>query len=409
MKIAMLTNEYPPNVYGGAGVHVQYLTRGLAAARRKDLLVSVFCFGKQKEKKKNLEVTGVTADIKSSDGWRGKILDILERNLTMASLVREADVVHCHTWYTHFAGTLMRELLGVPLVLTTHSLEPCRPWKQDQLGSAYRISCRLESEAYMAADGVIAVSEAMKKDVQDYYGVRPEKIRVIHNGIDVNEFRPVRDNRKKQKVLRAYGIDPGRPFVLFVGRVTKQKGILYLLMAGRYFVPALQVVICAGEPDTEETWKEAARMAEEVRTRSGREIIFIREQVPREKLLALLSAASVYVSPSIYEPFGIGNLEAMACETPVVASKVGGIPEAVRDGKTGILVAFEGEQQNAREGPADPDKFARNLAEAVNYLIENPDKRRRMGVEGRKWVEKHFSWRAIADETLRFYDELAGK
>jgi starch synthase len=311
------------------------------------------------------------------------------------------DVVHCHTWYTHLAGCLARPLTGAKLVLTTHSLEPHRPWKRDQLGTAYDVSTWIEGTAYREADGIIAVSRSMKADVQALYGVDADRVRVIHNGIDPDEYRPVHD----PEGVRALGVDPDVPMVLFVGRITKQKGILHLVRALRHLRPGMQVVLCAGAPDTEEIGTEMAALVDEARRDAPVPVVWIPEMLPKAKVALLYAHADVFVCPSVYEPFGIINLEAMACETPVVASAVGGIPEIVVPGETGLLVPIEAEGGGSVE-PRDPEAFSRALADAVNELMEAPERRAAMGKAARERVLAHFSWQAIAQQTLDFYREL---
>src|SRR5690606_19092358 len=264
-------------------------------------------------------------------------LDTMINDVVMAGLVDRADVAHCHTWYSHFAGLLVKQLTGAKLVLTTHSLEPHRPWKVEQLGTAYHASTWIERTAYQNADGVIAVSNSMKQDVHDLYGAPLEKIRVIPNGIDLDEYRP----RPDERVLASYGIDSSKPYVLFVGRITRQKGIIHLVNAIKYLNPGMQVVLCAGAPDTEEIGQEMKEKVDEARREGQDEIIWIDKMLPRPEVITLYTHASVFVCPSVYEPFGIINLEAMACETPVVASAVGGIPEIVVPGETGLLVPLK--------------------------------------------------------------------
>jgi alpha-maltose-1-phosphate synthase len=315
--------------------------------------------------------------------------------------VVEADIVHCHTWYSHLAGCLLKSLLGARLVLTTHSLEPHRPWKAEQLGTAYQASAWVERTAYENADGVIAVSESMRRDVHALYDVPLEHMRVIHNGIDVTQYKPTLD----VAVLQSYHIDPDRPFVLFVGRITRQKGILHLVEAIRYLRPGVQVVLCAGAPDTAEIALEMAAGVERARAESPHDIIWVPQVVPREDLIRLYTHASVFVCPSVYEPFGIINLESMACETPVVAAAVGGIPEAVVHGETGFLVPFEPVSSQDFE-PRVPERFARDLGEAVNRLLDDPETMQEMGRKARARVERFFSWTSIAERTLKFYREL---
>jgi starch synthase len=403
LRIAQLTNEYPPHVYGGAGVHIEYLSRELAAAEGGAHQVQVLCFGEQRRDDGNLRVQGVApkADLPVQDPRHARLLDALIRDLAMVGAVDAPDVVHCHTWYSHMAGLLARPLTGARLVLTTHSLEPHRPWKVEQLGSAYDVTTWIEGTAYRNADGVVAVSAAMKEDVQNLYGVHPDRVRVIHNGIDPDEYRP----RHDPDVLRALGVDPEIPIVLFVGRITRQKGILHLVRAIRHLRPGVQVVLCAGAPDTPEIGAEMAALVEEVNYDAAVPVVWIPEMLDKPRVIALYSHAAVFVCPSVYEPFGIINLEAMACETPVVASAVGGIPEIVVPGETGILVPIEAEGGGSVE-PRDPEAFSRALAAAVNALMDDPDRRAAMGTAARARVEAHFSWRAIAGQTLAFYRDL---
>ena len=405
MRIALFTNEYPPDVYGGAGVHVEYLSRELARVGSGAHEVDVYTFGEQSEHERNLRVRGtpLPGPIRARDPRHGRFLEALARDLVMAGAVDAPDVIHCHTWYTHLAGCLARELVGAPLVLTTHSLEPHRPWKAEQLGTAYRASSWVERTAYENADGVIAVSRAMKEDVQRLYDVSAERVRVIHNGIDPEEYH----YRSDPETLRRLGVREDLPIILFVGRITRQKGILHLVRAIRHLEPGAQVVLCAGAPDTEEIGAEMEALVEEARRNSNVPIVWIAGMTPKEDLITLYSHASVFVCPSVYEPFGIINLEAMACETPVVASAVGGIPEIVVSGETGLLVAFEAEGGGSPE-PADPDDFSRSLAAAVNELLADPGRREAMGRAARKRVVDHFSWQRIAEATAEFYAELRG-
>ena len=405
MNIAILTNEYPPNVYGGAGVHVEYLTRELARLEGGAHQVDVYCFGEQREEEGNLSVHGVEADVQlpAQDPRHEKLMDTLQRDVKMAGLVGAADIVHGHTWYSHLAGCLAKQLAGAKLVLTTHSLEPHRPWKVEQLGTAYDASSWIEKTAYQNADGVVAVSTAMKRDVQDLYGVPEEKIRIIPNGIDPAEYRPTSD----EALLRDYGIDPDVPYVLFVGRTTRQKGIIHLVSAIRHLNPGVQVVLCAGAPDTPEIGREMEEKVEAARADGRQEVVWIAKMLPRADAIRLYSHAAVFVCPSVYEPFGIINLEAMACETAVVASEVGGIPEIVVEGETGLLVPFETASAATSE-PGDPERFARDLAAATNALLDDPERAAAMGRRGRARVEERFSWQAVAAQTLDFYWSLLG-
>lgn len=402
MRIGILTNEYPPHVYGGAGVHVEYLTRELAALDAGAHSVDVLCFGDQREDLGRLRVHGIQppAAIATADPRHAKLFATLLQDLVMSGRLDAIDIVHCHTWYTHLAGCLVKQLRGVPLVLTTHSLEPHRPWKAEQLGTAYQVSTWIERTAYQNADGVVAVSASMKTDVHALYGVPLDRIRVIHNGIDLQQYRPTPD----PAVLIEYGIDPAVPFVLFVGRITRQKGIVHLVNAIRYMTPGTQVVLCAGAPDTPEIAHEMAEAVERARTESSHRIVWIRDMLPKARTIALYTHAAIFVCPSVYEPFGIINLEAMACETPVVASAVGGIPEVVNDGETGLLVPTR--PAGGGVEPADPQRFSRELAGAVNALLEDGVLRASMAVQSRRRVEEHFSWTSIARQTAEFYAGL---
>jgi glycogen synthase len=403
MRIAQLTNEYPPHVYGGAGVHIEYLSRELALAEGGAHDVQVLSFGEQRVEDGNLRVQGVAPEVRlpARDPRHARLLDALVRDLAMVGAVDAPEIVHCHTWYSHLAGCLARPLTGARLVLTTHSLEPHRPWKVEQLGRAYDVTTWIERTAYRNADGIVAVSRAMKADVQSLYGVDADRVRVIHNGIDPDEYRP----RHDPEALRALGVDPDVPMVLFVGRITRQKGILHLVRAIRHLRPGVQVVLCAGAPDTEEIGAEMAALVDEVKRDAPVPVVWIAQMLGKEPIIKLYSHAAVFVCPSVYEPFGIINLEAMACETPVVASAVGGIPEIVVPGETGVLVPFEPEGGGSVE-PRDPEAFSRALADEVNALMDAPDRRAAMGKAARARVEEHFSWRAIAGQTLAFYRDL---
>jgi len=403
MRIVILTNEYPPHVYGGAGVHVEYLTRELSRLENGAHMVTVLCFGDQAIHDGNLTVKGVRPQFpfSSHDPRHQKFLDTMLYDLVMASRVDQADLVHCHTWYSHFAGCLVKQLTGARLVLTTHSLEPHRPWKVEQLGTAYHASSWIEKTAYQNADGVVAVSEAMRGDVQTLYGVSERKVRVIHNGIDPDEYRPTVD----PAVLARYQVDPDQPYILFVGRVTRQKGIIHLVNAIKYLRPGSQIVLWAGPPDTPQIGREMEERVEQARRESANAIVWVRQMVPKDDIIPIYSQAALFVCPSVYEPFGIINLEAMACGTPVVATAVGGIKEVVVAGETGLLVPLKPRGTTDFE-PRDPEAFARDLAAAINSLLEDPERRRFMGQRSRERVERHFSWASIARRTLDFYQEL---
>jgi len=403
MKVVILTNEYPPNVYGGAGVHVQYLVRELAKLEENAVTVKVLCFGDQEIQHRNLQVRGVDLDLRCTDHemLHPELLRTLIREVAMTGSVDAADIIHCHTWYTHLAGCLLKQLVGGRLVLTTHSLEPHRPWKREQLGTAYNASSWMEKTAYENADGVIAVSQSMSNDVHDLYGVPLDKIRVIHNGIDIEEYQPGVD----LEVLSCYGINPGKRFILFVGRITRQKGILHLVNAVPHIRTNVQIVLCAGAADTAAIEQEMSNAVALARKKSRNEIIWIPQVVPKPEIISIYSAAALFVCPSIYEPFGIINLEAMACGTPVVASAVGGIPDIVVPEETGLLVPFDRAGPGNSE-PGDPGQYSRDLASAIDSLLNAPEKIELMGKKAREQVEQFFSWKSIARQTLDFYRDL---
>ena len=398
-KVALFTNEYPPHVYGGAGVHVEYLSRELA----KLVPVEVRCFGEQNVDDRNLRVKGYApwAEARTNTDPRfAGALDAVYRNLAMAKDNLDASVVHSHTWYVQFAGFLAKKLWGVPFVLTTHSLEPLRPWKVEQLGNAYHLSTWIENNGINEADAVIAVSQETRNDVlRCFPSVDPAKVRVIHNGIDLQQYR--KDPNVDALVQR--GVDPAKPFVLFVGRVTRQKGIIHLVNAIPQIDPAIQVVLCAGAPDTPEIGREMAEGVEAAsKSRPG--VIWISEMLPREDVIQFYSNAAVFCCPSVYEPFGIINLEAMACETAVVASAVGGIPEVVAPEETGVLVDLA--LKPGTFEPVDAARFSADLAQAINRVALDKDLREKFGKNGRRRVEDHFSWTAIAQRTLDLYRSL---
>lgn len=402
MKIGILTNEYPPNVYGGAGVSVEYLTGELCRLDGGQHSVKVLCFGEQKIQRGNLAVAGVNPSMafQTVDPRHQKFLETLLNDLVMAGELSDVDIVHCHTWYSHLAGMLVKQLLQVPMVLTTHSLEPHRPWKVEQLGTAYHASSWVERTAYQNADGVVAVSESMKDDVHRLYGVPFERIGIIHNGIDLDQYKPTHN----PAVLDRLGVDREKPYVLFVGRITRQKGIVHLVNAIRSVDQGVQIVLCAGAPDTQEIGEEMERAVSEARRHTTNPVIWIAEMLPKEDLIVLYSGASVFVCPSVYEPFGIINLEAMACETPVVASAVGGIPEVVIPDQTGLLVPLSPRSETDVE-PADPGRYSAGLAAAINRLLRSPEESEAMGKRARRRVEDQFSWKSVARKTLDFYQK----
>lgn len=398
MQALILTNEYPPNVYGGAGVHVEYLVRELARL----IDVDVRTFGEQDQPGSPLQVRGYPTRLRldaTPESLR-PLLRAFDRDLAFMSDPIDADVVHCHTWYTHLGGIVAKLAYGIPLVVTTHSLEPLRPWKREQLGGGYDVSSWVERTAVEMADAVIAVSEGTRVDVLGNFEVDPGRVHVIHNGIDTDEYRP----GPETDALERYGIDPDAPYALFVGRITRQKGIVHLVRAIRHMAPGYQVVLCAGAPDTPEIAAEMeAAIAEARQDREG--IVWIAEMVDKPTVRQLYGHAAVFCCPSVYEPFGIINLEAMACETAVVASAVGGIPEVVVPGETGLLVPFEPAGDGSFE-PRDPDRFERDLAAAVDELMADPARRDAMGIAGRARAVDHFSWAAIARQTADLYAAL---
>ena len=402
MKIALFSNEFPPNIYGGAGVHIDFLSQELAKLGQ----VEVRCFGNQLESTNSMNVIGIQSSLNRMEDDANqhiKMFHNLSKNVEMSQNTLVADIIHCHTWYTHLAGIFSRELLQVPLILTTHSLESHRPWKVEQLGNGYFLSRWIENHAYNTADGIIAVSQQMKTDVIEAYGVAPEKVTVIHNGIDPEFYKPTFDT----DLLLEYGINPEIPFVLFVGRITRQKGISQLISAAKYFNTNCQVVLCAGAPDTEEIAKETETLIQELQSqRDG--IILISEMLPREKIKILYSHARVFACPSLYEPFGIINLEAMSCETPVVGSAVGGIPEIIIEGETGYLIELESISRTDFN-PKNPEEFQKNFAQKINLLLEDENLATQMGKAGRERVLDIFSWESIAKTTYNYYEKVISK
>ncbi|WMY77341.1 glycogen synthase [Citricoccus sp. I39-566] len=394
MRIDIVTKEFPPTIYGGAGVHVAELSRVLA--RRTDL--RIHAFGEDREPDfHGAAVTsyGVPGGLEDANA----AVQTLGTDLTILADLAGTDLIHTHTWYANMAGHLGGLLHGVPHVLSAHSLEPLRPWKAEQLGGGYRLSTWAEATTYASAAAVIAVSAGMRRDILAAYpDVDPEKVRVVHNGIDTELWTPQDDVGP----LARHGIDPDRPTVAFVGRVTRQKGVPYLLRAVSQLAPEVQLVLCAGAADTPELAAEVNALIEELQsTRDG--VVVIEGMLPRAEIMQVLSQATVFACPSIYEPLGIVNLEAMACGTAVVASAVGGIPEVVQEGATGRLVAVE-QASDGTGTPVDPDRFVSDFAAALTAVLEDPDRARRMGEAGRQRAIDHFSWESIADQTLDVYE-----
>ncbi len=392
VKVNLITREYPPEVYGGAGVHVAELVRAL----RPTLDVTVRCFGAPRDEP-GVFAYSVPDELKDANAT----LATLGVDLQIAQDVAGADLVHSHTWYANGAGHLASLLHGIPHVVTAHSLEPLRPWKAEQLGGGYRISSWIEKNAFESADAVIAVSDGMRRDIlRAYPSLDPNKVETVYNGIDLAKWKPVDD----PDLVRGLGIDPDRPSVVFVGRITRQKGLPYLLRAAQQLPPEVQLVLCAGAPDTKEILAEVeAGMAELARERSG--VVWIDRLLSQHELSAVLSVATTFVCPSVYEPLGIVNLEAMACGAAVVGTATGGIPEVVDDGVTGRLVPIE-QMQDGTGTPIDPDRFVNDLAATLIEVTGDPETAAKYGAAGRIRAEKEFGWDKIALETQRIYDSL---
>jgi glycogen synthase len=399
MKALFLTNEYPPHIYGGAGVHVEYLSRELA----KLMPVDVRCFGDQDTSAGQLTAQGFGLE---AAGWTSpkqlqSVFGALQRCLDFNTARIDASVVHCHTWYAHFGGILAKLNYGIPLVITVHSLEPLRPWKREQLGGGYDFTCWLERTALEMADAVIAVSEGTRRDVEKLFQIDPARLHIIYNGIDPAEYQAVTTHG----VLDRFGIDSIKPYALFLGRITRQKGIIHLVNAIKHLDPGFQIVLCAGAPDTPEIAAEMkAAVAQAQSQRDG--IIWIDQMLDNKSKIELYSHAGVFVCPSIYEPFGIINLEAMACGRAVVASAVGGIPEVVAHGETGYLIPVEQMTESPFE-PVDPEKFSHDLATRINEIMADPAKQKAFGNAGRQRAIDTFSWASIAKQTKALYETLA--
>ncbi|MCZ4098816.1 glycogen synthase [Streptomyces sp. H39-C1] len=392
MKVGLLTREYPPDVYGGAGVHAEFLARELRGL--VDLTVHSWSVATRPGDEVADKASGLVRH-RAAAGLAGanNALRTLSVDLSIAAAVTDIDLAHSHTWYANMAGHLAKLLHGIPHVMTAHSLEPLRPWKAEQLGGGYAVSSWAERTAAEAADAVIAVSHGMRADVLACYPrVDPGRVHVVHNGIDTALYRP----DPQVDVLERLGIDPARPFVLFVGRITRQKGVPHLVRAAREFAPGTQVVLCAGSPDTPELDAEFRSLVTELRERRG-DVVWIPQMLPRPDVVQLLTHAAVFVCPSVYEPLGIVNLEAMACGTAVVASAVGGIPEVVEHGRTGLLVPYE---------EADPRGFEAALAAAVNEVVGDGGRARAMGEAGRQRAVTEFGWDAVARRTVEVYESV---
>src|SRR5919204_2762907 len=386
----MLTREFPPEVYGGAGVHVEYLSRELAGL----VDLRVHCFGKPRASRL-VERAYEPWPLLMGSAPHASALAAMSVDLAMVANLGQAELVHSHTWYTNLGGHLAKLLYGIPHVATTHSLEPLRPWKAEQLGGGYQVSCFCERTGLVGADALIAVSAGMRRDVLDCYPeIDPDRVHVIHNGVDPDVYRP----QPNAGTLRRYGVDPDRPYVLFLGRVTRQKGLQHLLRAALRLPPRFQLVVCAGSPDTPEIAAEVAALADRVRSERGG-LVWIEAFLPREEAVHLLSGAAVFCCPSIYEPFGLVNLEAMACGAAVVASAVGGIPEIVVEGETGFLVDWD---------EAHPEAFESRLTARLTEVLEDPALAERLGRAGRSRVLERFTWPRIAERTVDLYRSLLG-
>ncbi len=394
MRVDIVTKEYPPEIYGGAGVHVTELVRAL----RERMDVQIRAFGAARAEQ-DTTAYGVPAELQSANG----AIQTLGTDLEIVSDIAGADVVHSHTWYANFAGHLAGLLHGIPHIVTAHSLEPLRPWKAEQLGGGYAVSSYIEKTAYEGAAAIVAVSDGMRTDIlRSYPDLDPAKVRVIYNGIDVDAWRPV----ENPGLLAELGIDPARPSVVFVGRITRQKGLPYFLRAAELLPPDVQVILCAGAPDTPQIMEEVQGLVRRLQeTRDG--VVWIERMLPRDELCAVLTAATTFVCPSIYEPLGIVNLEAMACGAAVVGTATGGIPEVVVDGVTGRLVPIE-QVQDGTGTPLDPDRYVADLARVLTEVVSDPERAAAYGAAGRERAANDFSWASIADATAALYAEVSG-
>ena len=394
LRVDLISREYPPEVYGGAGVHLEYLARDL----RRLTDVRVHCFGAPRDE------PGVTAYPEPVELAKANpALRTMGVDLAIAAGCEGTDLVHSHTWYANFAGHTAKLLHGVPHVVTTHSLEPLRPWKAEQLGGGYALSSFCERVAIENADAIIAVSGGMKRDVLTAYPtVDPGRIRVVYNGIDTEQYQP----DEGTDVVERLGIDLDRPSVVFVGRITRQKGLPYLLRACRDLPAEAQIVLLAGAPDTPEIAAEVEALAVRLRgVRDPEGVLWVQEMLPKHEVIQVLTHATVFVCPSIYEPMGIVNLEAMACETAVVATATGGIPEVVADGETGLLVPIA-QAEDGTGTPLEPDRFVADLAATITTLVRDPARAKAMGLAGRRRAVEHFSWSRIAEDTMAVYRDV---
>ncbi|WP_124054764.1 glycogen synthase [Arcanobacterium ihumii] len=404
MQVHLLTREFPPFVYGGAGVHVTELAKVL----KEHADVHVHAFDGERA---NEEVPGVTVhgyDYPKELDNANAALRTFGVDLEMANAVADADIIHSHTWYANMAGHLASKLYGKPHVISAHSLEPLRPWKREQLGGGYELSLWAEKTAYEGAAGVIAVSQAMREDIlRCYPSIDPNKVHVIHNGIDLDAWRAPQTDKEREEArsfFASYGLDPDVPTIIFVGRITRQKGVPGLLRALRQVPTHIQVVLCAGAPDTPEIAKETKELVHQLQAeRDG--VVWVEDHLPHSKIVQLEACSTVFVTPSIYEPLGIVNLEAMAVGLPVVGTNTGGIPDCIDDGVTGTLVPIE-QLDDGTGTPIKPDKFEADLARALTDMCEDVEKAEAMGKSGRKRVEDHFSWTSIAEKTMEFYKNL---
>ena len=395
MRVDIVTKEYPPEIYGGAGVHVTELVKAL----RKGIDVRVRAFGAQRDEE------GTTSyDVPAELAAANAAVQTLGTDLEIVTDVAGADVVHSHTWYANFAGHLASLLHGIPHIVTAHSLEPLRPWKAEQLGGGYAVSSWIERAAYENAAAVVAVSEGMRADIlRSYPALDPERVRVIYNGIDVEAWHPVSDDA----LLQELGIDPARPSVVFVGRITRQKGLPYFLRAAERLPADVQVVLCAGAPDTPQIMAEVEELVRGLQqTREG--VVWLDRMLSRHELCTILGAATTFVCPSVYEPLGIVNLEAMACGAAVVGTATGGIPEVVVDGETGRLVPIE-QVQDGTGTPTDPERFVADLARVLTEVVSDPERARAYGAAGRRRATEDFSWQRIAEQTEALYAEVAAR